>query len=574
MQRRTLLAGAAAATLARPAIGGTAKTLVFVPQVNLTSLDPVWTTATPTRNFALMVYEQLYGRDQSFQPRPWMVEGHVIEDDGKRWLMTLREGLLWHDGTRVLARDCVASLQRWMKRDSSASIIMDRVEAFEAADDRTLVWRLRRPFPLLAHFLSKVQPQPVMMPERIAASVDPFKQVTEIVGCGPLKFVPGEYVSGIRAVFDRFDGYVPRQEPPSYTAGGHKVNVDRVEWRVIPDSATAAAALTAGEVDWVELPQPDLIPMLAKARGVTTGLLDLYGTVSILRPNHLTAPTDNAALRRAMLAAIDQRETMTAAMGEDPETWKAPMGFVVPGMPSATEAGMDKVRQRKTRDELRRMVEQSGYAGEKLAFLHPTDQLIYNAVATVAVDAFRKIGINVEDQMVDWGTVVQRRPSKEPVAKGGWSMFPAGAPAPEFVDPMLSNPMRSNGAKAWFGWPDDPKVGSRPCRLARRHDGRGAAETGGGLPVGGVRVGAGHSLRHLSAEGRVAFQPDGFGEGVGARVLGRGQDVTSGLPWNGSRGQARHVLARIARHVLARIARRGVRGGPRSCLETRKFDHD
>jgi peptide/nickel transport system substrate-binding protein len=104
------------------------------------------------------------------------------------------------------------------------------------------------------------------------------------------------------------------------------------------------------------------------------------------------------------------------------------------------------------------MVEQSGYAGERLAFMHPTDQLIYHAVSTVAVDAFHKIGINVDEQMVDWGTVIQRRTSKEPVDKGGWSMFPAGAPAPEMVDPMLSNIMRSNGAKAWFGWPDDPKI--------------------------------------------------------------------------------------------------------------------
>src|ERR1700684_2939611 len=194
MRRRSFLAAGGAAALAsplaRPALaanGGIgAKNLIFVPQTNLTSLDPVWTTATVTRNFAMMVYENLYGRDEQFVPKPLMVEGHVIEDDGKRWTMKLREGLLWHDGTKVLARDCFASLQRWMKRDATAPIIMDRVDAFEATDDRTIVWRLRRPFPLLAHFLSKVQPQPVMMPERLAA-LDPFKQMTEIVGSGPLK---------------------------------------------------------------------------------------------------------------------------------------------------------------------------------------------------------------------------------------------------------------------------------------------------------------------------------------------------------------------------------------------------
>src|ERR1700733_10431 len=286
MKRRDFIAGAtatAALPLARRAIGATTKTLIFVPQANLTSLDPVWTTATVTRNFAMMVYETLYGRDQAFNPKPQMVEGHTIDDDGKRWTMRLREGLVFHDGTPVRAQDCVASLQRWLKRDAVSVPINARVDAIETPDDRTLVWRLRKPFPLLAHFLSKVQPQPVIVPERLAAT-DPFKQLTEIVGCGPFRFLPDEFVSGSHAPFARFDKSPPRQEPASYTAGGHRVELDRVEWRVIPDPATAANAMTAGEADWLELPQPDLIPMLKRASGVTTGLIDIYGRGGIPRP--------------------------------------------------------------------------------------------------------------------------------------------------------------------------------------------------------------------------------------------------------------------------------------------------
>ncbi|WP_428535167.1 ABC transporter substrate-binding protein [Rhodopila sp.] len=463
MQRRALMAAAGAAVLtrpmlARPALALAPKPLIFVPQANLTSLDPVWTTATVTRNFALMVYDMLYGRDQAFVPCPQMVEGHVIDDDARRWTMKLRDGLIWHDGTPVLARDCVASLRRWLQRDSAATTINQRVDAIEAPDDRTLVWRLRKPLALLAHFLSKVQPQPVMMPERIAASVDPFKQVTEIVGSGPFRFRPKEYVSGSFVAFERFDRYKPRNEPASYTAGGHQVLLDRVEWHVIPDSATAASALIAGEVDWLELPQPDLIPMLRQRAGIDTGLLDLYGTVAILRPNHLNPPTSNVGVRRAMFAAIDQHEVMVATMGDDPNTWRAPMGYFLPSSGSANDAGMDFVRKRHSIDQVKRMLDQANYGGEKIVFLHPTDQLAYNAFSTVVVDAFHKVGLAVDEQMTDWGTVVQRRPSKAPLDKGGWSMFPAGAPGPEYVDPLLANTLRSNGSKAWFGWPDDPAL--------------------------------------------------------------------------------------------------------------------
>ncbi len=460
MKRRAFIAAAAATAalpLACPAVGGSAKTLIFVPQANLTSLDPVWTTATVTRNFSLMVYETLYGRDQAFNPQPQMVEGHVIDDNGKRWTMKLREGLVFHDGTPVLARDCVASLQRWLKRDAVSETINARVDAIEAPDDRTLVWRLKKPFPLLAHFLSKVQPQPVIVPARVAAT-DPFKQLTEIVGCGPFRFVADEFVSGSHAAFARFDKYAPRQEPASYTAGGHKVLLDRVEWRIIPDPATSANAITAGEVDWLELPQPDLIPMLKHASGVTTGLLDIYGTVAILRPNSLIAPTSNLGVRKAMMAAVDPREAMIAAMGEDESGWRAPMGYFLPGAPAANDAGMEFRRKRWSTGDVKAMLDKAGYSGERIVLLHPTDQLIYNAFITVVADSFRKVGLNIDEQMVDWGTVVQRRTNKEPLDKGGWSIFPAGAPGPEYVDPMLANTLRSNGAKAWFGWPDSPPI--------------------------------------------------------------------------------------------------------------------
>ena len=169
MKRRNFLAGAATAafgrtSLAQPAVGAKAKTLIHVPQANLTSLDPVWTTALVTRNYAAMVFETLYGRDEQLDPRPQMVEGHQVENNGLRWTMRLRDGLAFHDGEKVLARDCVASLQRWMKRDAIGQTIAARLDELEAPDDRTVVFRLHKPFASLPYALAKTQPTPVIMP--------------------------------------------------------------------------------------------------------------------------------------------------------------------------------------------------------------------------------------------------------------------------------------------------------------------------------------------------------------------------------------------------------------------------
>ena len=462
MHRRSLIAGATAAATALPRFAiaqpAASRVLRFVPQANLTSLDPVWTTATVTRNYAFLVYDMLYGTDDALVPRPQMAEGHQASDDGLRWTIRLRDGLVFHDGTPVLAQDCVASLDRWMRRDTLGGSIAAVLDALEAPDDRTLVFRLRQPFPFLLHALGKTQPSvPVIMPARIAAT-DPFKQVTEIIGSGPFRFVAGEYVPGDRAVFARHDGYRPRDDAPSSVAGAKRAMVERVEWRILPEPGTAVNALRAGEVDWLEMPIPDLIPTLLADRNVTVGQLDPYGLYPVLRFNTIQPPTDNLKLRQAILAAIDPEEVMQAVMGDDRRTYNVPIGAFIAQSPWANASAMDRLGGTRTRAALREMVRASGYAGEKLVLLHPTDQPFYDAMSQVCAATLKDIGLNVDDAAMDFGTVVQRRVSKEPLDRGGWSMFCTSFPALDYMDPLDIPGLRGHGARAYFGWPTDPAI--------------------------------------------------------------------------------------------------------------------
>ncbi len=463
MHRRSFMplvtAALAAPALARPALAqpASARTLVFVPQANLTSLDPIWTTATVTRNYAFMVFDTLFGTDDQLVPRPQMASGHEMAPDGLRWTIRLRDGLRFHDGTPVLARDCVASLNRWMRRDPMGGSIRERLDALEAPDDRTIVFRLKKPFPPLLTALAKTQPSAAMiMPERIAQT-DPFKQITEVVGSGPFRFVADEYNSGSRAVFAKFDGYVPRDDAPSSIAGAKRALVDRVEWRIIPEAGTAVNALRAGEVDWLEMPIPDLIPTLKRDRNVVVGRLDPYGLYPVLRFNHTQGPTRNQKLRQAILAAIDPREVMQAVMGEDASTYNAPIGCFLPGTPYANGAAMDRVGPRPDA-EIKRLLAESGVASERIVLMHPTDQPFYDAMTQVVAATCKRIGLNVEDASMDWGTVVQRRSSREPLEKGGWSLFCTAFPALDWVDPLSAPAMRGNGAAAWYGWPENAKL--------------------------------------------------------------------------------------------------------------------
>jgi peptide/nickel transport system substrate-binding protein len=463
MQRRRFMLGAAAglaaAPLARPALaqGAGAHVLRFVPQANLTSLDPIWTTATVTRNYALMVFDTLYGLDAELRPAPQMVEGHVIEQDGLRWTMRLRDGLLFHDGAKVLAADCVASLKRWMKRDPVGQSLASRLDAIETPDDRTLVFRLRKRFPSLPFALAKTQPSPpVIMPARIAGT-DPFTQIAEVVGSGPYRFVPGEYVSGNLSVFTRFDGYRPREEAPSFTAGARRALIERIEWKVIPEQMTAASALIAGEVDWLEIPLPDLLPLLRKNPAVTVGRLDPIGLYPVCRPNTLSGPTANVGVRRAILAAIDQREVMQAVMGEDSSTYAVPTGCFLPGTTYASAEGMEMLGPKSDAD-VRAMLKAAGYDGAPVVLMHPTDQPFYDAMSQVIAARLKRVGIAVDDAAMDRGTVVQRRASKKAVGEGGWSLFCTSFPAADYIDPLSAPALRGNGGAAWYGWPADDKL--------------------------------------------------------------------------------------------------------------------
>ena len=250
MRRRELFKAAAlgALAVAAPRIGRAerANKLVFVPTEDLSLLDPHFAGPRSRRTHAYLVFDTLYGIDTSWAAQPQMVEGHQVEEDGLTWTLTLRDGLRFHDKEPVLARDVVASIRRFAARISFADALMAATEELSAPDDRTVRFRLKRPFPHLPEALAGPGSiVPAIMPERLAAA-SPFKPVAEIVGSGPYRFLPDEHITGARAAYERFQLYQPRPDRPAgFTSGPKIVHFGRVEWLTL-DPFSAMAALHAG----------------------------------------------------------------------------------------------------------------------------------------------------------------------------------------------------------------------------------------------------------------------------------------------------------------------------------------
>ncbi len=459
MQRRRLLQFSAAAFAApRVAAAQGSRVLRFRANNDLTVLDTIWSSAFVTRHHAFAMFDTLYGVDETLTPHPQMVAGHRIEDAGLTWRLMLRDGLKFHDGEAVLARDCVASIRRWAKVDSFGQALMAATEELSAPSDREIRFRLKRPFPLLPNALGKASTfVPVMMPERLAR-LEPGQNITDPVGSGPFRYVKAERIAGARTVYERFAGYVPRPDgTPRFTAGPKQVHFDRVEWIVLPDPATATAALRTGEIDWYEDPYLDLLPTLRGDRGVVVDNYNPAGNIGIIRLNHLHPPFDNPAMRRAVLGAVNQTDLMggitaDAALRDDK------VGIFCPESPLASDAGLQVLTGPRDMAAVRRNLQAAGYKGEPVVFLTAVNSVGINALAEVASDQFRRAGLNVEYVSLDFGNWLQRRNRRNPPVEGGWNALTTFLPGMEMWDPAGHLPLRGNGAAAWSGWPDSPRI--------------------------------------------------------------------------------------------------------------------
>lgn len=452
-----------AAMLAGPSLLGASaaqaktKTLVAVMHSDLRVTDPIITTAYISRDHGYMVYDTLLATDADFKVRPQMADWK-ISDDKLTYTFTLRDGLKWHDGAPVTAEDCVASLRRWAARDGMGQKLMDFTASLEATDARTITLKLKEPYALVLESIAKPSSVvPFMMPKRIAQT-PPDKAIAEQIGSGPFKFVQAEFQPGVKAVYVKNTDYVPRKEPPSWTAGGKVVKVDRVEWVTMADAQTAINALQSGDIDFIENPSFDMVPVLEKDPELTVHTLSSLGFQTLGRMNFLYPPFDNVKVRRAALMAMRQKDVLDALVG-NPKYYKVCGAIFGCGTPFATDVGAESLVKGNGMAEAKKLLAESGYDGTPVVIMAPGDVVTLKAQPIVAAQLLRDAGFKVDVQATDWQTVVTRRASQKPPKEGGWNMFFTNWAGPDILNPVAHVTLNGKGKNGgWFGWPEDAKM--------------------------------------------------------------------------------------------------------------------
>src|SRR5215831_5633111 len=458
MDRRAFAAGTAALvlSLAPQAEADDKKLLRFVQNGNLTILDPIWTTAYVTRDHGYMVYDTLFSTDENNQVKPQMVDKYDLSEDKLTWTFTLRDGLEWHDGQPVTAEDCVASIKRWSARDGMGQKLMSFVAEIKATGTKTFVMRMKEPYGLVLATLGKSTSNfPFMMPKRVA-DTDPGTQITDPVGSGPFIFKKEEWKPGEKAVYVKNPKYKPRAEPPSGFAGGKVVKVDRVEWIWIADPQTQVNALLNGEIDFIEAPPHDLIPLLVGDPNVKLLVVAPMGRQYAFRFNVLHKPFDNPKVRQAVAYALNQKDFLSATIG-DAEYYVTCKSLYPCGSPLATSKGWDdKIESNFVKAKT--LLQEAGYDDTPVVLMQSTDIASLSNLAPVAKSLMEKAGLKVDLQAMDWQTLVSRRAKKDPPTAGGWSAYLTSWGGVDVLDPVATNFLNASCEKATFGWPCDREL--------------------------------------------------------------------------------------------------------------------
>lgn len=455
--RRSFVAGAAVAlSLGMGAAAQAETTLKVVPHSGLKILDPIWTTAYISRNHGYMIYDTLFGLDSNGNIQPQMVDTVTTSDDGLTITMTLRDGLAWHDGAPVTAADTVASVKRWGSKDAMGQKMMSFVSSLEATDDKTMTFNLSEPTGLVTLALAKPSSNvPFMMPERVA-NTPSSEQISEFIGSGPFVMKMDEWEPGAKVVYVKNEAYVPRDEPSDGFAGGKIAKVDRVEWTPIRDHQQAVNALKAGEIDYIESPPHDLLPLLVDDSNIKLVDTNSAGNQFTFRYNVLHPPFDNPKIRQALLYAFNQEDFLQATVGDANyfELCKAMFGC---GMPFETTAHMDGLLESNFA-KARELVAEAGYDGTPIVLMHSTDLAILTNLAPVAKDLMEGIGLNVDMQSMDWQSLVARRSKQDDPADGGWNAFLTSWTAGDLFNPVAMAFLNSSCDTALFGWPCDEQI--------------------------------------------------------------------------------------------------------------------
>ncbi|MBI1846590.1 MAG: hypothetical protein HY294_16685 [Candidatus Rokubacteria bacterium] len=403
--RREWLTGAAAlgAAAALPAVGPAAaqttqkRELVVAQGGDISKFDPHFSTASNDIRISFNIFDNLTSRHPDGKLYPglateWKLQGQTT------WAFKLRQGVKFHNGDPFTSADAKASLERTYDPNAKTMVatVYTTVDRIEAPDPLTLLIHTKKPDPLLPARLGFYGGQ--IVPKNYLASVGADAFNARPVGTGPVRFV--SWVKDDRLVLEA---------SPDYWGG--RIDVDRVVFRSIPETAPRIASLLKGEVDVITQLPPDHYERVNSGPTQVRGAL--YAGLYVLGVNSKRPPLDNPLVKQALSLAID-RELIVK------ELWRG--RGIIPSSPIAKgdnhwDASLPPLPYNAS--EARERLKKSGYKGEEVVIETTVGYTANDKPMSEAIVAmWRDIGVNAKVEVVEYSVRAQKNRDKS--FKGMW----------------------------------------------------------------------------------------------------------------------------------------------------------
>lgn len=397
------------------ATGGWAETLRYATIGEPPSLDNHMGTATIASMIGQHIFENLYAFDAQYDPQPHLVTGETLSDDGRTIVMTLREGITFHNGQELTAEDVAASLTRWGKYGSRGKLLMTEGATAEATGTYEVTLKLPAPNGAWKSMLAYPNGGPVIYPADLVTAADGEPLTPEnYIGTGPFKFK--EWRNNRYVELEKYDGYQPLDTPSDGFSGARIAMVDTIQFIPVPDVGTRVSGVQAGDYDYAEFISGDLYPLLKDDPSVSIklsgspifGLMFLNSKTGILAGNY--------KLRQAIQMAVNETQALQVSVGEE-ALWKANGSIFPEGNIWYTDAGTEAYNQGNA-EAARALAEEAGYDGTPIRLLVSTNYKHHFDQATVYTGQLAEAGINVQLIVVDWATLLKLRGQENE-----WDMF-------------------------------------------------------------------------------------------------------------------------------------------------------
>ncbi|MEM7022232.1 MAG: ABC transporter substrate-binding protein [Pseudomonadota bacterium] len=424
------------------ALAGTALaqgTLNYAATDDPPHLDVHVTTAGLTSNITRHIQETLYTFDSEYNTVPLLAESETTSDDGKVVVITLRQGVNFHNGEEMMADDVVASLNRWGAHGGRGKILYDHIESVEATGDYEVTITFKNVFGPWKNLVAFNNGGPTIFPAEIVADAgaEPIPN-EQVIGTGPFKFnewSPNRYIEIVK-----FDDYSqPPGEADGY-AGPKEVMLDAIRFIPVPDAGTRVSGVQAGDYDYAEMIPGDLYEELNADPNVKTVLHRMPTLPLVFFNSSGGIFQDNYKLRQAVMAAVKPDDALRIAVGPE-DLWDAQGAIYTEGTTWYTDAGTEEFASGDV-EKAKRLAEEAGYDGEPIRFMISSSYPLHHDTGQVFAKQMKDAGFNIDLMVTDWPTVLERRSNPEL-----WDMFETTHGA--MPDPILYTFLNDNYPGWW-----------------------------------------------------------------------------------------------------------------------------